>query len=165
MGKLKIEIKWAFIYIAALLLWMVVERIAGLHDSRIHLHLYLTLGFLIPAIWIYVLALKDKRDRYFGGTMSYKQGLISGLFITLIITVLSPLTQWIISFVITPHFFTNVIEYSLEVGYHESREEAEQHFNYSNYARQSFTASLFLGLIITAVVAFFVKKPKNVANP
>lgn len=136
---------------------MVLERAVGLHDVHLDKHLYLTNLFVIPAVWVYVLALKDKKNNFFGGKMNYKQGFISGLIITVIVALFSPLTQWIISTVITPHYFENVIKLSVETGYLKTVEEAEAQFNLSNYMKQSAIGALVMGLVTSAVVAFFVK--------
>ncbi|UUC44051.1 DUF4199 domain-containing protein [Flavobacterium cerinum] len=163
MGKYKIEIKWAFIFIIMSLLWMVLEKLCGLHSTHIDKQQYLTMLFMIPAIWVYVLALKDKKKKDYGGIMSFKQGVISGLIITLIVALFSPLTQWIISCIITPEYFPNVIEYSLKTGYHKTRAEAEAYFSLENYMKQSVIGALMMGLITTLIVAFFVRtgKPKD----
>ena len=133
MKKYKIEIKWALIFSVTGLVWMLLEKLSGLHSTYIDYHLYLTNLFAIPAIWIFVLALKEKKKKYYGGQMSYLQGLISGLIISLIVALLSPLTQWITSFVISPEYFPNVIRRSVEIGYYKTTEEAEANFNYKNY--------------------------------
>jgi hypothetical protein len=157
MRKYSIEIKWAVIFMAVLLLWMLLEKLSGLHGAHIDKHLYLTNLFAIPAISVYVLALKEKRN-FYGGKMTYLQGLVSGLLITAIVTVFSPANQWIISEIITPEYFPNVIEYSLKTGYHKSREEAEAFFNLQNYMIQSLVGALGMGVITSIIVAFFVKK-------
>ena len=90
--------------------------------------------------------------------MTYKQGFIAGLIITVIVTIFSPLTQWIISTIITPDYFKNVIEYSVKVGYHKSITDAEAQFNLSNYIIQSTVWALLMGIITTAIVAAFTKK-------
>lgn len=157
----KIEIKWAFIFIGSLLLWMVLERIAGLHDTHIDKHQYITMLYSIIAVLLYYFALRDKRNNFYDGEMTYKQGFMAGLIITLIVTVFSPLTQWIVSYVITPDYFSNVIEYSLESGYHQSLADAEAQFNYKNYALQSTIGAFVMGVITTAIIAFFTKKFKK----
>jgi hypothetical protein len=65
MGNIKIEIKWAIIFSVMTLLWMLLEKLAGLHSTYIDYHLYLTNLFAIPAIWIMVLALKDKKKNFY----------------------------------------------------------------------------------------------------
>ncbi len=161
MQNYKIEIKWAFIFIGSLLLWMVLERIAGLHDTHIDKHQYITMLYSIIAVLLYYFALRDKRNNFYDGEMTYKQGFMAGLIITLIVTVFSPLTQWIVSYVITPDYFSNVIEYSLESGYHQSLADAEAQFNYKNYALQSTIGAFVMGIITTAIIAIFTKKSKK----
>ena len=136
---------------------MLLEKLSGLHRTHIDKHLYLTNLFAIPAVWIFVLALKDKNKNFYNGQMNFKQGFISGLIITLIVALFSPLTQWIISYVIIPEYFPNVIEYSLKTGYYETREEAEAFFNYKNYALQSTIGALLMGIITSLIIAFFVR--------
>jgi hypothetical protein len=161
MRNYAIEWKWAFIFIIMSLAWMVVEKLTGLHSTHIDKHYYLTNLFAIPAIWIYVLALKDKKNNFYKGTMSFKQGFITGLFITIIVACLSPITQWIITYVISPEYFPNVIEYSVKTGYHATRAEAEAFFNYKNYAVQSIFGALIMGIITSLIVAFFSKTKKE----
>lgn len=160
MEKIKLEIKWAFIFIAMSLLWMLLEKLVGLHSIHIDKHMYLTNLFAIPAIVVYVLALKDKKKQY-KGQLSYKQGFISGLIITLIVALFAPFTQWIISTIITPEYFPNVIEYSIESGFHSSLEEAEAYFNLNKYMVQSVIGALIMGIITSGIVAFFVRTKFN----
>lgn len=98
--------------------------------------------------------------------MTYKQGVISGLIITAIVALLSPLTQWIISTVITLEYFANVITYSVESGYYATVAEAKENFNLKTYIIQSVVGALFFGTVTSFVVAIFVKTKsrKMVAN-
>lgn len=161
MGKIKLEIKWAFIFIATTLVWMVLEKLVGLHDTHIDKHMYMTNLFAIPAILIFVLALRAKKKKDYNGQMSYKQGFLAGLIITVIVTIFSPLTQWIISTIITPEYFPNVIAYSLETGFHNSVEKAEAYFNLNSYMVQSTIWAFVMGVVTTAIVAIFVKTKIN----
>lgn len=60
-NQVKIELKWAIIFSIAGLLWMVLEKITGLHDKYIDYHLYLTNVFALPAIIMIVMALREKK--------------------------------------------------------------------------------------------------------
>jgi len=163
MKNIKIEIKWAIIFSIMTLLWMLLEKVTGLHSTLIDKHMYLTNLYAIPAILIYVLALKDKKKNFYGGNLTYKQGLLSGIILSFIITLITPLTQWITSFIITPEYFPNVIEYSLETGYYKTLEEAEAFFNYKNYAIQGFIWALAFGVLTTVIVMIFLRtKKKNI---
>lgn len=160
MKNLIIEIKWAFIFIATLLIWMLIERLSGLHSTHINLQQYLTMLFMVPAILVYVFALKDKKKNFYNDQMSFVQGFVSGMIISAIVTVFSPLTQWVVSFVITPEYFPNVIEYSVKTGYYKTLEEAQAYFNYTNYAIQSTIWAFIMGAITSAIVAIFTKSKK-----
>lgn len=155
--QISIEIKWAVIFIIMTLLWMLLERLVGLHDVYIDKHPIFTNIIAIPAIAVYVLALRNKRKSYYNGKMTYMQGFISGLIITFIVTVLSPVTQIITSYVITPHYFSNVINYSVTNGL-MNLEAAEAYFNIKSYIIQGLMGASIMGTITAAIVAIFTKK-------
>jgi hypothetical protein len=157
MEKFKIEIKWAFFFSMMTLIWMLAEKLFGLHDKYIDYHIYLTNLYAIPAIWILVMALKDKKKSFFNGKMSYSQGLLSGIFLSLIIAAFSPLTQWITTYIITPEYFPNVIKRSVEIGYFKTTAEAKANFNYANYAVQGAIGALIMGLLTSAIAMIFVR--------
>jgi hypothetical protein len=157
MKKIAIEIKWAILFIVVQLVWMVGERVAGLHDENIDKHYIVTNFFAIVAIAVYVLALFDKRKNSYHGKMTWKQGFISGLIITAAVTLLTPLSQYITSEFITPNYFTNMIEYSVNEG-KLTQEAAEAYFNMKSYIIQSSIFAPVVGVITSAIVALFTKK-------
>ena len=151
------EIKWALYFALMMLVWMVFERMAGLHDEHIDKHPLITNFVAIPAIAMYVFALRQKREKAYGGHMSYKQGFMSGLIMTLVVTILSPLTQYITSTIITPDFFTHAINYAVSEG-KMSQTEAEDYFSLTNYVKQTILFTPVMGIVTTAIVAVFVKR-------
>ncbi len=157
MKKFTIEIKCAILFVIMMLLWMLMEKLTGLHDVNIEKHPIVTNLIAIPAILMYVFALLDKRKNYYGGYMSYLQGFTSGVIITVIITLITPLTQYITSTLISPDYFSNMIEYSVEKGL-MNREDAVNYFNLSNYMIMSTWGAFVMGLITTAIIAIFTKK-------
>ncbi|MEE4198832.1 MAG: DUF4199 domain-containing protein [Bacteroidales bacterium] len=157
MKKYRIEIKWAIIFVLTLLLWMFLEKIAGLHDEHIEKHSIVTNFVAIPAIIIYVLALLDKRRNDYDGKMTYKQGVISGLIITAIITIFSPLTQYLTTTFITPQYFPKMIEYVVKEG-KMTQPEAEGYFHLKNYITQVIISTPVMGIITTLVVAIFTRR-------
>ncbi|HAQ37569.1 MAG TPA: DUF4199 domain-containing protein [Saprospirales bacterium] len=157
MKKISIEIKWAVIFSVLGLLWMLLEKLSGLHGKYIDYHLYLTNLFYIPAIYVLVQALKAKKRLFYNGQMTYVQGLMSGILLSVLIALFSPLTQWITSYIITPEYFPNVIRRSVELGYFNTIAEAEANFNYANYAKQGAIGMLFMGILTTAIAMIFIK--------
>lgn len=157
MQRLKLEIKWALIFIAVSLLWMLLERLTGLHDEHIDQHALYTNLVALPAILIYFLALRQMREKYYAGFMTYRQGFKTGLIITLLVCLLTPLSQYITSSIITPDYFENVSAYAVESG-EMTKSEAVAYFNLSNYMLQSTIFTAFAGLITTAIMALVLRK-------
>ncbi|MFK5854528.1 MAG: DUF4199 domain-containing protein [Bacteroidota bacterium] len=157
MNKFKIELKWAIIFTIMMIVWMYIEKLAGLHDKHIDLHPIFTNFIAIPAIIVYVFALIDKRNNYYNGVMTYMQGFISGLILTLIVTIFSPLVQYLTSVYITPDYFENVINYSVNEGL-MSQAEAEDYFNLNSYLIQVLIGTPIMGIATTAIVAIFTRK-------
>ena len=157
MQNIKIEIKWAVIFILVGLAWMVLERAAGLHDEHIDQHAIYTNLFAIAAIAVYVFALLDKRKNFYNGVMTYKQGLMTGLVITLFVTLLTPLWQWLTVAVITPDYFQNARAYAVETG-QMNEEQAEVYFSINSYIIQSVVFTPVMGLLTSAIVALFTRR-------
>ena len=157
MTNFKIEIKWALIFAAMTLGWMMLERLVGLHSTHIDKHLLYSNLIAIPAIAVYVFALLDKRKNYYQGKMTYQQGFMSGLVISLLVMVLSPITQVITSWVITPDYFANIIQHSVSTG-KMTQQEAENYFNLKSYIIQGLAGAPVMGIVTSAIVAFFTKK-------
>jgi len=157
MKNLKIEIKWAIIFAVMQLLWMMLERITGLHSDHIDKHAIFTNFIAIPAIAIYVFALLDKRKNFYQGIMTYKQGFVTGFIITLFVTVFSIVTQYIISTIISPDYFSNMIEYAVSEG-KMTQEAAENMFNLKSYIIQAPIGAFVMGLLTSAIVAIFTRK-------
>lgn len=156
MKNIRIEIKWGILFILVGLIWMVFENAVGWHDVHIDKHATYTLFFAPIAIAVYVFALLDKKRNFYGGKMSYMQGFVAGLIITLVVVILSPLSQYISSTYVSPDYFKNVIEYSVSSGQME-QQAAEEYFNLKSYMLQSVIGAAVMGLITSAVVALFVK--------
>lgn len=157
MKNYQTEIKWGIIFFVVSLLWMYFEKLMGWHDVLIAKHAIYTNFFGLLAIAIYFFAIHEKRKKIYKGKMTWKEGFISGLILTIVIAVLSPLGQYITHEFITPHYFQNVISYSTETGTME-RETAEAYFNLKAYIIQSIAFVLMSGVVTAAVVALLLKK-------
>ena len=156
MKKYRIEIKWALIFAAVFLLWMVLEKLIGMHDKHIEKQQFVTILILIPSIIVYVLAIKDKKKNFYAGNMTYKHGFLSGLMLTLFVVILSPINQLIISYIITPDYFANVIEHTVKSGMF-TQEQAEAQFNIKSYIITNIVGGLVTGVIFSAIISIFTK--------
>ena len=156
MKNLKIEVKWGVLFILAGLIWMIFEKAMGWHDVHLEKHATYTLIFAPIAIALYVFALVDKKRSFYSGRMNYLEGFISGLVLTLVVVILTPLSQYISHVFISPDYFPNIIRLSVEKGM-MTQEEAEVHFTLMSYIQQSLIFAAFMGVVTSAVVAFFVR--------
>lgn len=156
MKEFKLELKWALIFTAMTLLWMVGEKAAGLHDRYLDKHLILTNLIAIPALLIYYLAMREKKKAYYGGVMSFREGMRFGLVMSLIIALLAPLAQYVISTWITPDYFPNVIKMAV-AQQKMTQEQAEAYFSLGNYMKQAAYGSLIMGIVTSAVMAAILR--------
>lgn len=135
---------------------MALEKALGWHDEKIADHATYTNLFAIPAIAIYILALLDKKKNYYHGRMTYKKGFLSGLIITLIVALFGPVTQYITNTLITPEYFSNVINYAVSSG-KMTQSDAGAYYNLKSYMVQSVIGAAIMGVITSAVVALFTQ--------
>ncbi|MFC5192410.1 DUF4199 domain-containing protein [Algoriphagus aquatilis] len=156
MKKFQIEIKWGILFILSGLIWMVLEKSLGWHDELLDQHATYTMFYAPIAIALYVLALRDKKKTDYQGKMTYLQGLISGLLLTLVVVILTPLSQYISHEYISPEYFPNIRKLSVEKG-QMTQEEAEMHFSLMSYIQQSLIFAAFMGVLTSAIVAIFTR--------
>lgn len=152
----KIEIKWAALFVAMTLVWMMMEKSLGWHDEHISNHEKLTNLIAIPAIALYVLAIMERR-KFQDGALSWMDGFISGIWITALVALVSPVTQVVINTLISPDYFQHAIEHAVSSG-NATREEAESFFNLKSYMIYSVIGALIIGTATSAIVAFVLKK-------
>lgn len=159
MKKIAIEIKWGIRFTIIGLIWMYLEKALGWHDALIGKHPIYTMSFSIVAIVIFVYALRDKKQHFFNNDMDWKQGFLSGCIVSLVVTLLSPISQVITNQVISPDYFQNAIDYAVE-NKKMSLETAKAYFNLSSYIFQAAFGGLSMGIVTSAIVAYFVKSKK-----
>lgn len=150
-------LKWGGIFCLTMLIWMLLEKLSGLHSTYLQYHMYLTNLFAIPAIYVYARAGREYRTKVKGGSVNYIQALQAGLATTLVVVLMSAPMQYLISTFISPEYFPNVINLSVEMKM-MTREEAEAYFNLANYMKQSTIGAAIMGAITSLIVAFFSSK-------
>jgi hypothetical protein len=159
MKKFTIEFKWAVIMVIVFLAWMTLEKQLGFHDEKIKWQLFFTMLFIFPNFLLYYLALSDKKKNYYNGIMNWKQGFISGVVLSFIVVIFSPITQFITHEFITPNYFDKLIALSVE-SKRLTLEEAKAYFNLTAYIWQNISSGLSFGVVIAALIAYLFK-PKT----
>ena len=156
MQKYTTELKWAIIFTVATLLWMVFEKSMGWHGEAIADHPKYTNLFIFVPVIIYALGMVEHRKKL-GGLMTWKQGFMFGMRVTVIVVLLAPLAQWLIHTFITPDYFQNAINYAVENNL-APKEQLEAYFNLQSYIVQSVLMGLVTGAFTSAVVALIFRR-------
>lgn len=165
MKNLRIEIKWAIIYSLMTLGWILLERILGLHGERVEYHASFTNFIALPSIIIFVLALKEKRNKFYDGYMSYGEGFIAGLKITFMVMLLSPVVNYLALEVVSPNYLENIGTYAVSIGL-LSQEQAQIVFSLPSYILQGLIGAAMMGFLASAIVAIFTRgSRKKVPSP
>lgn len=158
--EIRIEIKWSLIYIVVFLIWMGIENITGLHGPRIEQHRFYTNLFALVVIVIYFLALRDKRNNYYNGYMTWQQGFLCGLIISVIVALFSPISQLIAHKIIAPGYFENAINFGIRNGQNE--ELLRTYYTLRSYIIQSFLSTMSLCILTGAFVALILRRTPKV---
>jgi membrane-associated HD superfamily phosphohydrolase len=163
MKHINIEIKWAFIFTAATLLWAILEKTLGFYDEKIAMHMFFGLLFAPVGIYIYILALKEKRKISLNGSATWKELFISGLILTIGVALLTPFTQWIHHTHLAPEFFPNMIAMTVGNG-RMTPENAAIYFNLNSYIMQSVIFAISVGVVSSAIVAYFLRSKEVIKS-
>ncbi len=159
MKNIYIEIKWALITALMFLAWTFLEKSFGLHSAKISMHPFITMLISIPYLLIYFFAIKEKKINYYNNNMSWTQGFLSGILLTAFYAVLIPLCLYISFTVITPDFFKNFINYSVNEN-KMKLEDAQAYFNFRNYTVLSIFSALPFGVVTSAIMSYYLRTKK-----
>lgn len=159
MKNFSIEIKWGLIFIISGLIWVLFEKLMGWHDENIDQQAIYSNLFGFIAVLIYFLGLRDKKKNFYNGVMDWKQGFVAGVIITIVIAILSPLSQYIASTYISPDYFSNMITYASE-NTPLSKEQAQAFYNLKSTMIQVVFSALAMGVVTSALVAWLIKSKK-----
>ncbi|WP_188363012.1 DUF4199 domain-containing protein [Flavobacterium orientale] len=156
MKKFTIEIKWAIVFTLAVIAWAILEKTLGYYDQKIASHASFSFLFALVAFALYFFAIYDKKKHFFMGSMEWRQGFISGCVLTVFITLLTPLSQYIIHTAIAPEFFGNYILHTVEKEI-MIEESAQSYYNLTSFITQTVFFALSVGIVTAAIVSFFLK--------
>jgi len=154
--KMKTEIKFGLFFSAAQLFWLLFEYIFGMQTTFISLHSVVSNFFAVPAIIIMYFSIIAKRSEL-GGEITFFKALITGVIVSVVVAAISPLVILIFHYLINPHFFTDIQNYSVKIG-KMTVKEAGEYFNLKSYILQGIFGALMMGTITSLVIAAAIKK-------
>lgn len=152
----KIELKWGLIFAFVALLWITLEYLVGLHGRYIRWHPWLTMFFVIPAVVMMVMSIVEKRT-VLGGHITFKQAFLCGLGVSIIVGLLTPITQIIFHRFINPGFFESFINYAVTTQ-QATLEQAQKYFNLTSYIIQGMIFAVIVGAITSLAIAAMIRK-------
>jgi hypothetical protein len=169
------EIKSGVAISVACFLWLLLEFFLGLHTTRIDLYpLFTWMVIIIPITGLYW-TIKSKRDRFYKGKINFIQSLKTGIMVTGVSSVITPLLSWLYVSVVNPFYFSTMITHrkqmidELNLSSLEEKSvkinEAFQYYNTSTYLMQSFLTMLVLGLVLSLIIAALVRKNAHKISP
>ncbi len=156
MEKFKIEFKWASLFTGINLIWIYIEKYLGLHDEHIDYHSIVSLVMLLPLSFCIFMSLKQKREEYYKGEMTWQKAFLSGSLLSLLVAGLSPGPIYVMSQYVSPEFFDIAQNASAERGV--SKELTKQLFNLNTYISQAIMFYLAFGVMISAIVGLIIRK-------
>lgn len=152
---MRTEIKWGVIFALAGLIWVTLEYLAGLHTGFIAWHPILTMFFIIPAVTIMTLAIREKK-KSLGGRITFWQAFLCGMGVSLVVALPGPVNQFIFHRLINPGFFAAMIRQAVDRG-GQTLEQAQAFFNFQNYVLQSVIGPVIMGAITSAIIAAIIR--------
>ncbi len=155
---MKTIIKWGATFSVMTICWITLEKLLGFHDQRIQWHPVFTMLIFFPAVAVYVYAFRERRNEL-GGKATFKELMLFGLSVSVVVAVLAPLAQWLVFKFITPTYFQNAINAGLAQGY--KLEALQANFNLASYAVQGSIGSIVIGAITSLVLALIMRTKKQ----
>jgi len=158
MKKFEIELKWATAFTAISIAWVYLEKFLGYHDAKVSSQAIFSFWLMIPQALIYIVAIRQKREKYYGGEITWQKAFISGVVLSAVIAGLSPAAIYLMVEFISPDFLSNIVEVRAEQGI--PREGLVQIYNLNNMVTQAIFNNLATGVFFSAIIALFLKNKK-----
>jgi uncharacterized protein YqgC (DUF456 family) len=153
---MKNEIKYAILFVFLSFIWNCIEYFTGLQNKYINIHPYfVTTFFILMTSVIYFLATREKK-RARGGRITFMQGLITGMTLTLFILILNPAALYLFSEFINPNFYNSFIRHDVLTGKY-SVSEANDYYNLPNFIKVGTLYRFIMGMFATVIISFFMK--------
>lgn len=158
--KIHLELKWSINFGIAYLLWIILEKSCGLHDQHIANYPLYSNGFILITVVLFYVALLDKRKHVYRGEMTQTNGFLTGLVLTLFISLLTPFLIRISLQYITPDFFIHIKE-NMITSKKMTANQAELFYNYKSYLLQTLFLNFSLGILCSAIFSFVLTTKKT----
>lgn len=162
---IKNELLAGFSIAVASFIWLCLEFILGFQDTYIDYYMYVSnLAFILPIIGLYW-AINKRYATFAPGEFQLKDGLMSGVIVSVTAAFVSLPLHWFFVEKINPKFFGNMIALEGKKALSGAGNtivaitDAQAYYNESSFLIKGFTSLLILGLFISLMLSFrLVKK-------
>lgn len=159
---MKTELKWAIFHVILTMAWSLLGKGLGFHDANLAGGVIFNTLIIIPSVTLYALSIREKKMKYYKGQISYKQAFMSGLVLTLFVTIGGPAYP-VFTNMISPDFFDNSIRFVV-TSHQMSEADAVKQFTLSSFIIQGIFGSILFGLVYSAVISLFLKSTSAKAS-
>lgn len=156
MKNYRVEFKWAVIYMIMTFVWALIAKSLGFHSDRIASGQIFNTLIIIPSFLVYVLSIMEKSKIRYQGLITFKQGFVSGMILTLFVTILGPLTP-LFSVMISPDFFNSAIQFVVS-NKTMTEADAAEYFNLTTFIVHGIIAAPVFGLVFSAIATPVARK-------
>ena len=166
---IKNELLAGIVIAIATFIWLCLEFVLGLQDTYIDYYMYVTnLAYILPIIGMYW-AIKKRYATFAPGTFQLKDGLMSGVIVSVTAAFLNLPLQWFFVEKVNPQYFGNMIALEGKKALSGAGNtivaitDAQAYYNVSTFLIKGFSSFLILGLFISLMVSFkLVKKDAKI---
>ena len=145
-------------------IWLCLEFVFGMQDTYIDYYMYVSnFAYILPIIGLYW-AIKKRYATFTTGAFQLKDGLMSGVIVSVTAAFINLPLQWFFVEKVNPHFFGNMIALEGKKALTGAGNtivaitDAQAYYNISSFLIQGFTSFLILGLFISLMLSFRLVK-------
>lgn len=164
-----LEFKWAAVCVVGMLLWVLVERLVGLHHERLQGLPEVRQAMMGLFVFCHIACLYEKRKRHYRGAMRYWDGMVCCLALTILVLVaLGPATYLMYS-AISPDLLFNLTQYEIANG-EFTYQEVLQRNALASHVIDQFTRYIFYGLGLSLTLPLLASRrlvafASRISNP
>ena len=164
---MKTDLNWGLITGIGVAAWILVEYILGFHSENMEIGKFTGYFAVIIPLLTYYYGIREKRDQYLDGTITFGRAFGSGILISLITSVILTIFMFIYVEYINPEWFESGVAYEMQkleaAGY--SGQEIGMKLTDFAYLYSTptqlivtFFGTLIQGFLISIAMAFTLKK-------
>ena len=167
---MKTELKYGLIAGIGVSVYVLLEYFLGFHTTYPEIGQYSGYFSAIIPIFAILYAIKEKRNRYFNGYITFGQGFITGLIVTVISAFIITGFFVIYNDFINPEGLKYISSWRAEQMRLENIPEEEivasiEEYNAMYNPLVIFSGTFVMGLLITAILAFLLRRKDIPASP